>query len=457
MRLAHSAKSLVAGGFALSAACIAVASCAGDGSVRGFVNGDAPDATPSFGEDASNIEGCVNLQCQRVDCGAAPKTSIHGVVVTPSWHRPDPLYNAVVYIPNEKVEPFAPGVACDQCGAITSGAPVAAAVSAADGSFTLNDVPVGKDIPLVVQIGRWRRQVTIPSVDACKVNVLDRELTRLPRNRGQGDIPRIALATGSVDPIECVLRKIGIDDSEFSAPSGVGRVHLYQQNGAVLTGSGARGQDLWSDLEKLKTYDMVLLPCEGGVFPKSLAATQNMIDYTTLGGRMMTSHYGAVWIADAPAPFPTTADWTPDSKQVEGPLLTKIDRSFPKGEALAAWLVATGASNVLGQVSLDNPRHDVGMPRNGTQGWMYAASDATALLHLTFNTPVGKSADQQCGRVVYSDFHVASRESFPADVFPTECDSTPMTSSERMLEFMLFDLATCIQDGNEYPKPPPSR
>ena len=294
MRLAGSAKSLVAGAFALSAACVAVASCAGDGSARGFSSGDAPDATPSFSEDARNIEGCVNLQCKRVDCGAAAKTSIRGVVVTPSWHRPDPLYNAVVYIPNENVEPFAPGVACDQCGAITSGAPVAAAVTAADGSFTLDDVPVGKDIPLVIQIGRWRRQVTIPSVDACKVNVLERELTRLPRNRSEGDIPHIALATGSVDPIECVLRKIGIDDSEFSAPSGVGRVHLYQQNGAVLTGSGARGQDLWSDIAKLKTYDMVLLPCEGGVFPKSLSATQNMIDYTTLGGRMMTSHYGAV-------------------------------------------------------------------------------------------------------------------------------------------------------------------
>ena len=42
----------------------------------------------------------------------------------------------------------------------------------------------------------------------------------------------MAFATGDVDALECVLRKIGIDDSEFTEPTGTGRVHIYTGNGS---------------------------------------------------------------------------------------------------------------------------------------------------------------------------------------------------------------------------------
>ena len=32
----------------------------------------------------------------------------------------------------------------------------------------------------------------------------------MPQNQTQGDIPKIAIATGAVDQVECVLRKVGI-------------------------------------------------------------------------------------------------------------------------------------------------------------------------------------------------------------------------------------------------------
>jgi hypothetical protein len=68
-------------------------------------------------------------------------------------------------------------------------------------------------------------------------------------------------------------------------------------------------------------------------------------------------------------------------------------------------------------------------------------------LHYTFDTPVAYAPDPapttQCGRVLFSDFHVSDAKS-GGDTFPAECSKTTMTAQEKTLEFMLFDLASCV-------------
>jgi hypothetical protein len=77
------------------------------------------------------------------------------------------------------------------------------------------------------------------------------------------------------------------------------------------------------------------------------------------------------------------------------------------------------------------------------------------LQHYTFNTPVGVPEAQQCGRVVFSDFHVVGKETgLNGQSFPGICDNGPLTPQEKVLEFMLFDLASCIQDDAAQPVPP---
>jgi hypothetical protein len=450
----HSPAVLVAA-FFLAVIDASSAGCARGG--QGWAAGE--DTSPSFGAPGEAGAGpCVNLQCRQVTCPEGTTTTLKGTVYDPAGA--DPIYNAIVYVPNEAVLPFAEGVECDQCGALASGSPVVATLTSATGEFTLNDVPVGDDVPVVVQVGRWRRQTVVSKVTACTDNVMSADATRLPRNQKEGDIPQMAIATGAVDPIECLLRKVGIEDQEFTPPTGHGRIHVYTENGSTLPVT-TPAEQLWASVDSLKRYDMVLLPCEGGANFKSAAATQNFIDYTSAGGRVLTSHYGYVWIYGAQAPFPQTAAWNVDQGPLEQPAPAVVSKDFPKGAAFADWLLAVGATDEFGQVALEEARHDVDGVAGNTLAWITAGTTPGPIQHLTFNTPVNAPADQQCGRVLYSDFHVAAGDTVVTEgsegaiaTFPAECAPGALTAQEKIIEFMLFDLASCIQDDTVPPVPP---
>jgi hypothetical protein len=453
--------------FTCSASLAVALACARAADSRSYDPVRGPDDAPEAGagdEDASFDLDAGNF-------GGPCKTSISGIVHTPSKTDPDPLYNAIVYLPVGPLEPFVPGVSCDQCGTVTGHAS-ATALTGPDGAFRIDGVKAGLGVPIVVQMGRWRRQAIIPEIKACQDNVLDAELTRFPRNHTEGDIPQIAITTGVADAIECVLRRIGIDEAEFTLPSGSGRVHLYHTTfidpdgtTQVSSGMGPATPDasaLWSDPANLKRYDMVLFACEGSEAKKSPTATQNIIDYTSAGGRVFATHFEYTWIAGAQAPFAGAAQW---SWQVDAgfflpadPLEARVDTSFPKGAALLAWLKATGATDSSGVVEIGDPRYDVVAVVPPTQRWVYSVKPPT-LQHMTFNTPVGAADDKQCGRVVYSDFHVqtASTAALNTGDFPSECKDVRFSPRERLLEFMLFDLASCVQNDGAPPVPPPPR
>jgi hypothetical protein len=461
----------------LSTVAFTAQGCGDDGSGSAFDHGngsgtgdDGSGGGPSFtGDDGGGgSTQCVNLQCQQVKCPQQGiTTTISGTVYDPAGV--DPLYNAIVYVPNATPDPFKDGASCDKCGAVASGSPVVTTITDAAGHFTLSDVPVGSNIPLVIQLGKWRRQVTIPAVTACVDNpIADKNLERLPRNKSEGDIPLMAIATGGADPFECLLLKIGIDPAEFTQPTGNGRIRYFvATGGAQMNPHAPNATSLWSTATELVKYDIVLLPCEGNEYlgEKPPSSAQAVVDYSNAGGRVFTTHYGYAWLAGqcsggpcGAQPFPTTGQWNVNRFDMASPTTGEIDQSFPKGQAFADWLQNVGATTTKGQLPITESRDDLDKENNPpSQRWITAKTTGNkdVVLHITFNTPIGVPDDQQCGRVVFSDFHVSAAERNQNATFPASCKSGPLTAQEKALEFMLFDLSSCVQKDTKPPQPPP--
>jgi hypothetical protein len=425
----------------------------------------------------NNVGGGGNSVC---DMG---NTTITGTVVAPTpsqFGTPDPIYNAVVYVPSGTIQPITTGATCDQC--TTSQPSIVSATTGIDGKFTLTNPPTGAGVKVVIQLGKWRRVLTL-NVVPCTNNVLTTAQTRLPRKQAEFDaldnIPRFAISTGAVDTMECVLRKMGIADTEFvngctstgcTTPPAAGRVQLYQGTplsggngdpGSKINNQTGPDTDLWTNTSTINGYDAVLFPCTGGHDNKSATALSHVQSYANAGGRVFATHFSYAW-AYTNDPWGcgdgcttanhTTAAWNIDNASYTAQFIGFIDQTFPKGVALAAWLQqpAVGASTTLGQIPVNVVRNDFDSVIAG-QRWMYAAQptdQASFPMHYTFNTPPFNPPATQCGRVVYSDFHVENSSTSNAKnaTFPNECGTaSPLTPQEKLLEFMLFDLTSCVQ------------
>ena len=419
---------------------------------------------------------CTGIACNIPKCTGTAATSISGTVYDPAGKVP--LYNATVYVPNAALDPVPEGVSCDKCNATLSGRPIATALSDTKGHFVLRNVPAGPNIPLVIQVGKWRRQVTIPNVSPCvDTAITDVNLTRLPRTQAEGHMPKIALTTGGSDAIECFLRKTGIADTEFTTDAGNGRVNLFVGGEPAATGKGKGAASfspalggaalptattLWGSPTKLRGYDILVMSCEGSQYPDvKLPFINNIKGYADAGGRLFNGHLHFYWLRNGPAPWPMTASYIGvDPVDPPSPSTGAVDTTFPKGAALADWLVTVGASVTAGQIQLYGARHSVDAVVAPTQRWI---SIGNATEYLTFNTPVEAMPAMQCGRVVETDIHVkdvppaqnGKDDSDPKNPFPTGCLSTTMSAQEKALEFLFFDLSACVLPDNTIPVPPP--
>ena len=71
---------------------------------------------------------------------------------------------------------------------------------------------------------------------------------------------------------------------------------------------------------------------------------------------------------------------------------------------------------------------------------------------------MGSPVASQCGRAVYSDVHlsgVSDDSAFPAECNDPSIDNPPGHGvNEKALEFLFFDLSSCVQNDSQPPPPP---
>ena len=413
-------------------------------------------------------DACVGLQCQIVNCAAMqqPPTTITGTVFAPNGTLP--LYGIQVYIPLGDPGTPPDTLQCDRCSNDLPGGAVAQALSGEDGKFRLENVPVGANIPLVIKSGKWQRKVTIPNVAQCSETPLTAADTSLPKNKAEGNIPKIAITTGNADALECLIRKLGLE-GEMTTSAGAGRIHLYSGNGANKVGAQnmTATTAFWNDANNLKNYDIVILSCEGG--QQGSAKTQTSLDamqqYADAGGRIFASHWHNIWIGGnfqaqnppnvAVNDWKNIATWDAADGNPGDPVL--IDEvSNPKGTAFANWMVNVGGSGptttptatMRGQVTTQAAGRRMTartLDLAKAERWVYANNANKTPQNFQFTTPQNVTPDNRCGKVVFSDMHVSADSLSRTTVaFPGDCSNQPLTPQEKALSFMFFDIASCV-------------
>jgi hypothetical protein len=224
--------------------------------------------------------------------------------------------------------------------------------------------------------------------------------------------------------------------------------------------------DFWSSQDNLMKYDVVLMSCEGDTYPeaKPQSSLDTMAAFANAGGRIFASHWHRFWFDTSQgqsmstqgqtSPFDAFGVWA-DMDDPPSPINGKVDASFPKGAAFQDWLVNVGASPSPGVLPIKSPQHNIdSVTADKAQQWITIDDQGGAVEYLSFNTPQSASDDQKCGRAVYADIHVSSADQ-NGPAWPGGCTQTDQSPQEKALEFMLFDLSSCIQPDNAPPAPPP--
>jgi len=198
---------------------------------------------------------------------------------------------------------------------------------------------------------------------------------------------------------------------------------------------------------------------------KSMAARQALQDFADLGGRVFASHWHVYWFERGTAAFQSIATFGHTGSGLNNPEFATIDTSFSKGQALSDWIFnVTNGDRPKGQLRIvqnANTRTVTAVAGGQiSQRWIYANDlNPKSVIYLSATTPVvdpNSSAPQKaCGRIVHSDLHVAAggggnncdtnTTSCPNTPFPAGCAKTAdLTPQEKALEFMLFDIASCV-------------
>ena len=290
------------------------------------------------------------------------------------------------------------------------------------------------------------------------------------------------------------MLRIGLPASEYVAGAGgSGHIHVFAGGaggkggggGGVgkpenpgMTGAPASDTNLWDSQAHLMPYDITLLSCEGGetynANPPALEA------YLNAGGRAFASHFHYAWFSGpldtaGTNTYAATADWGTNlaswtagsggnGGQANGAIVQTLNGSggaFAKGVALYDWLGIVKALGVNGapanELPIVQPRFNAVASAANKPSQPWITDDPTMnTMYFSFDAPVNAPAGADggaplyCGRAVFSDLHVGGGSADTQNP-PSGCAEADLSPQEKALEFMLFDLSSCVIPDTQPP------
>jgi hypothetical protein len=280
------------------------------------------------------------------------------------------------------------------------------------------------------------------------------------------DIPAIAISQDNYDPLECLVKKIGVADTEIKAGTGAHRIHLYRLNGmTTATGTPPPSDDLWDGTVNIGAqYSALLFGCENTAMSSMGNTAKNRLAaFANNGGRVFMTDL-PVYTMMNPGPW-SWAGTGYGSVGVSVPAKGRIETASAAQQLFRDWMAANIPVPFFGAgfVRVDQPYYRIGNVTSSAVEWIRGQTNnnwgtGNYVLSTTFETPQNGA----CGRVVYNAMHTSAGRvtggvpTSSARKFPTDCNMGPgLTEEEKALEFQFFQLTACSINTPPPPAPPP--
>ncbi len=468
--------------------CIDVTGCTLSGTSYAVVNSTATPIVEAAGRCANNAAFAKTTGAPGCAACGLCNTTLTGKAFDPSGPGGNnlPLAGITVHVPAGTPPVFADGVACDTCDTL-QGSSIVKAVTDATGSFTINGMTPGPAQTVIVQSGRWRRKIAL-AVTACGVNTPAAGTFRLPQSRtdglgAQADIPKMAIATGDRESIECLFAKMGVASSEITSPTAAtpGRIHMYKDKGMNASSASPAPATLWASQAAIDQYTAAIFPCSAGAEANqgmTAAQVQLYVDYVGRGGHLLYNHHAAdsaFYKAQRSAVFAGTSTFIVGASATPFKMLVKTG-TFPQ-QQFYDWLNTFGGMATYGAPFTSVPEGTKqAIVANATQtttwlggqtssNWTGGNPPTNQDFVGSYSFEMGNNAgaptvNADCGapgghgRVFFNGMHVSPTRGNTGGTFPGACSlGGGLTEMEKALEFHLFQLTACQLGGAP---PPPS-
>jgi hypothetical protein len=355
-----------------------------------------------------------------------------------------PVSGARVYLS----ESGAPAPRAGECGQCIDSAGLVWTTTGPDGRFELPADPGPAHV--IVEKGGFRRRI---EVDACGRTAIDPDASRLPGDRDEGELPRIAVLTGDSDALDVVLLRLGLRFDTFETFTDT----LASQDAELSPAE----ELLWNE-SALFAYDVLLIECQSAVAehedgrPYPILIEPEVQDrlrrFVEEGGRLYVTDdaYEAFEIA-----IPSAIDFeggtdgladTPeglfDDAQIGG-ARTELAATIRDGD-LRAWLEHQDALEPDGTLHIDDPavRWAV-IEETSARAHVIATADIRWRTpdesefsegSQTGHRPLTVTAESGCGRAFVSSYHTS----------PHGLGLHGLVAQELVLAYALLEIGECI-------------